>query len=123
MQRGFLFQALVRRTVLVVVPGILGQHLSQVLLAEDQHRIHALAAKRAPDGREKVVTLTPRALDYLAAQRRAARRIERVLRDLLGAEAFDDLSVLLDAVGGQEDQPCMCDYLRYATRLEQAEST
>jgi DNA-binding MarR family transcriptional regulator len=64
------------------------------------------------DGREKVVTLTPRALDYLAAQRAAARRIERDLRSLLGAEAFDGLSVLLDALGGQEDPPGMRDYLR-----------
>jgi DNA-binding MarR family transcriptional regulator len=76
------------------------------------------------DGRERVVTLTPRALDYLAAQRAAARRIERELRDLLGAEAFDGLYVLLDALSGEQDQPRMRDYLRYATRLDaEAEPT
>jgi DNA-binding MarR family transcriptional regulator len=75
------------------------------------------------DGRERVVTLTPRALDYLAAQRAAARRIEHDLRDLLGAEAFDGLSVLLDALSAK-DQPRMRDYLRYATRLDdEAEPT
>jgi DNA-binding MarR family transcriptional regulator len=73
------------------------------------------------DGREKVVTLTGRALEYLAAQRSAARRIEQDLRDLLGAEAFDGLYVLLDALGGQQDQPRMRDYLRYATRLDDEE--
>jgi len=45
-QRRFLPQPLVR-TMAVVVPHILGQHLAQVLLAEDQHVVQALAAKRA----------------------------------------------------------------------------
>jgi DNA-binding MarR family transcriptional regulator len=76
------------------------------------------------DGREKVVTLTPRALDYLRAQRAAARQIERELRDLLGTEAFDGVSAMLDALGGQEGQRRMRDYLRYATRLDdEPEST
>ena len=44
--RRFLLQTLVR-TVLVVVPGVLSQHLSQVPLAEDQHMVQALTAKRA----------------------------------------------------------------------------
>lgn len=78
----------------------------------------------AADGREKVVTLTSRALDYLAAQRAAARQIERELQDQLGAEAFDGLSDLLDALGGPEDQPRMRDYLRNAARIDdEAEST
>jgi DNA-binding MarR family transcriptional regulator len=76
------------------------------------------------DAREKIVTLTPRALDYLAAQRAAARRIEQELRGQLGTQAFDDLSALLDALGGQEDQPRMRDYLRYAGQLDdEAEAT
>lgn len=78
----------------------------------------------AADGREKVVTLTPLALDYLAAQRAAARQIERELRDRLGADAFDVLANLLDALGGQDDQPRMRDYLRDAVRLDdEPEST
>jgi hypothetical protein len=44
--RRFLVQTLVR-TVLVVVPGVLGQHLSQVPLAEDQHVVQALVPQRA----------------------------------------------------------------------------
>jgi hypothetical protein len=39
------------RPVPVVVPGILGQDLAEMLLAEDQHMIQALAAKRARERR------------------------------------------------------------------------
>jgi DNA-binding MarR family transcriptional regulator len=70
------------------------------------------------DGREKAVTFTPRGLRLPRRTGAAARRIERDLCDLLGAEAFESLSALLDALGGQEDQPRMRDYLRYAIRLD-----
>jgi DNA-binding MarR family transcriptional regulator len=63
------------------------------------------------DGREKVVELTPRAHEYLAAHRKSARRIESELRKEVGADAFEALERLLDAVGGN-DQPRMADYLR-----------
>ena len=43
-QRGFLLPALVR-TVAVIVPRVLGEHLPQMLLAEDQHVVQALAAQ------------------------------------------------------------------------------
>jgi DNA-binding MarR family transcriptional regulator len=69
------------------------------------------------DAREKVVTLTPRAREYLAAQHTAARRIEQELRNRVGAEAFESLLALLDALGGGEDQSRMRDYLRRALRL------
>jgi DNA-binding MarR family transcriptional regulator len=69
------------------------------------------------DGREKVVTLTPRARDYLAAQRSAARRIEQELRNQAGAEAFESLLGLLDALGGAQEHPRMRDYLRHALRV------
>jgi DNA-binding MarR family transcriptional regulator len=69
------------------------------------------------DGREKVVTLTPRARDYLAAQHTAARRIEQELRNQVGAEAFEGLLGLLDALDADENQPRMRDYLRHALRL------
>jgi DNA-binding MarR family transcriptional regulator len=65
----------------------------------------------ATSGREKTVRLTPTAVAYLAAQRKAARGIERQLRADIGAEAFDGLQLLLDALGG-DDQPRMSDYLR-----------
>jgi hypothetical protein len=44
---------------------------------------------------EKVVSLTPRASPYLAAQRKAARGIERRLPEEVGERAFDGLSLLL----------------------------
>jgi hypothetical protein len=43
-QRGFLLPPLVR-PVAVIVPRVLGQHLPQVLLAENQHVVQALAAQ------------------------------------------------------------------------------
>lgn len=63
------------------------------------------------DGREKIVTLTARARQYLAAQRAAARQVERDLRKQIGTEAFEHLFLLLDALGG-DDLPRMRDYLR-----------
>jgi DNA-binding MarR family transcriptional regulator len=69
------------------------------------------------DGRERVITLTPKATDYLAAQRDAARRIEGELEELLGATAFDALFSLLGELAGEDDDPRMRDYLRHATRM------
>lgn len=65
----------------------------------------------ATSAREKTVRLTPRAVAYLAAQRKAARAIERQLHTELGTEAFDGLQHLLEALG-DDDQPRMSDYLR-----------
>jgi len=63
------------------------------------------------NGREKIVRLTPRAVDYLAAQRKAVRSISRQLRSQLGQESFAALLLLLDALGGDEDM-LVRDYLR-----------
>lgn len=63
------------------------------------------------DAREKIITLTPRARDYLATQRKSARAIERRLRREIGDAPFESLRLLLDALGGDE-QPRMSDYLR-----------
>jgi DNA-binding MarR family transcriptional regulator len=54
-------------------------------------------------GREKVVAITPRARDYLGAQRKAARAIERRMETQLGPDAFAALDALLDALGASED--------------------
>ncbi|MGP0032682.1 MAG: MarR family winged helix-turn-helix transcriptional regulator [Acidimicrobiales bacterium] len=67
------------------------------------------------DGREKVVSLTPRAHEYLAALRSGSRQIERDLRKQIGSEAFESLFALLEALGG-EDQPRMRTYLRRTLR-------
>jgi DNA-binding MarR family transcriptional regulator len=52
--------------------------------------------------RENAVALTPRALEYLAAQRKAARAIESDLRRRLGPDGFDALDRLVDALGADE---------------------
>lgn len=57
------------------------------------------------DGREKIVRLTAHALDYLAAQRAAERRIAAQLRREVGAEAFTGLSRLLDVLSAREARP------------------
>ncbi len=87
------------------------------IVADLRDRGYVTLGSSPGDARQKVITLTPRARDYLAAQRAAARRIEQELRDQVGAEAFESLSALLEALGGDEDQPRMRDYLRHALRL------
>jgi len=67
----------------------------------------------ATSGREKTVTVTPRAGDYLRARRSAARRIERRLRAQVGADAFASLDALVKVLGADEDTR-MWDYLRHA---------
>ena len=64
-------------------------------------------------GREKVVAITPRARDYLRAQRGAARAIERRVQAQLGPDAFAALDALLDALGAHEEMR-LRDYLREA---------
>jgi DNA-binding MarR family transcriptional regulator len=66
------------------------------------------------DGREKMVKPTRRAVEFLAAQHEAARRIEARIRSELGADALDGLYRLLDALG-EEDQPRLADYLGSTT--------
>jgi len=67
-------------------------------------------------GREKDVTLAERAVDYLAAQRKAARDIELQLRHEVGEEGFASLYRLLEALGGDEEVR-MSDYLRKMRNL------
>jgi DNA-binding MarR family transcriptional regulator len=98
--------------------GITRQGAGKIVSSLRERGYVTLEASPA-DGREKVVTLTLRARDYLAAQRAAARRIERELQSLLGAAAFDSLAALLDELGGEQDQPRMRDYLRHAARLDE----
>lgn len=62
-------------------------------------------------GREKIVTVTPKAEEYLAAQRKAVRTIDARLRRELGDDAFDALHRLLDVLGADEELR-LRDYLR-----------
>ncbi len=90
--------------------GITRQGASKVVtgLAE---RGYVTSTPSSADRREKVVSLTPRAQAFLKARRRAARRIERELRAQVGAEAFESLALLLDALSGVHS-PRLSDYLR-----------
>jgi DNA-binding MarR family transcriptional regulator len=90
--------------------GITRQGASKIVASLRDRRYVTVSASTT-SGREKLVRLTPRAIDYLAAQRKAARGIERQLQAELGTEAFDGLRRLLEALGGDE-QPRMSDYLR-----------
>jgi DNA-binding MarR family transcriptional regulator len=90
--------------------GITRQGASKIV-ASLRDRRYVRLINSPTDAREKIVRLTPRATEYLAAHRTAARGIERQLRAEVGAEAFDGLYLLLDALGGDE-QLRLSDYLR-----------
>lgn len=66
------------------------------------------------DGRQKAITLTPKGHDYLDAQHRAARRIEKTVRERTGDQAFQALTALLETLAGAQEQPTLRAYL---TRL------
>jgi len=88
--------------------GITRQGASKIVASLGE-RGYVSVVVSALDAREKIVTLTPQANDYLAAQRRAAERIEGRLRRELGLEAFGALERLLAALSPGEDVP-MRDY-------------
>jgi DNA-binding MarR family transcriptional regulator len=81
------------------------------IVAELVERGFVVVTPSATNGREKVVSLTARAHEYLAAHRKVARSIERRLRADLGGDAFAGLERLLESLGGNEDIR-MRDYLR-----------
>lgn len=95
--------------------GITRQGASKIV-AGLQDRRHVTLSPSATDGREKIVRLTPRALDYLATQRKAAHTIERQLRTELGPDALAHVLRLADALGGDDDLR-MSDYLRQKRRV------
>jgi DNA-binding MarR family transcriptional regulator len=90
--------------------GITRQGASKIV-ASLRDRGYITLSPSPTDGREKIVKPTRRAVEFLAAQREAARRIEARIRSELGADALDGLYRLLDALGA-EDQPRLADYLR-----------
>jgi len=96
--------------------GITRQGASKIV-ANLRDRHYVTLEPSAQDGREKIVQLTPRAVAYLATQRKAARTIERQLRAQIGADGFTSLYQLVQALAGDE-QPRMRDYLRQATDLD-----
>ncbi len=62
-----------------------------------------VAVRASPtSGREKTVTVTPRAVEYLSAQRRAARLIEGQVHADLGDGGFAILNRLLETLGTED---------------------
>jgi DNA-binding MarR family transcriptional regulator len=90
--------------------GITRQGASKIV-AGLRDRRYVTFSPSTTDGREKIVKLTPRAVSYLAAQRKAARDIERALRNDLGEEGFEILYRLIEALG-EDEGVRLRDYLR-----------
>lgn len=88
--------------------GITRQGASKLVAGLRDRRYVTLSVSQT-DARQKVVKLTSRATDYLAAHRRAARDIERELRRELGDDTLDSLYVLLESLGA--GQPRLREYL------------
>ena len=80
------------------------------IVASLRDRGYVDVADSAISGREKMVTVTSRAVEYLAAQRNAARSIESQLRKEIGSEGMASLGRLLEALGTEEELR-MRDYL------------
>lgn len=90
--------------------GITRQGSAKVVASLRDRGYVSLEASRA-DRREKIVRLTERAEQYLAAHRRLARAIEREIAQTLGPAGMDALGALLGMLGGS-DQPRLRGYLR-----------
>lgn len=90
--------------------GITRQGASKIV-ASLRDRGYVTLSPSPTDGREKIVTPTRRAVEFLGAQREAARRIEARIRSQLGTDALDGLYRLLDALG-EEDHSRRPDDLR-----------
>jgi DNA-binding MarR family transcriptional regulator len=73
---------------------------------------YVAVADSTTNRREKSVTLTNRGVEYLQAQRRSARRIEREMTDRLGHAGFSALTELLEALGADGGDVRLSDYLR-----------
>jgi DNA-binding MarR family transcriptional regulator len=97
--------------------GITRQGASKVV-RHLRDRGYVAVADSPTSKREKSVILTSRGIDYLRAQRAAARAIEDELRAELGQSGFAGLIALLEALDPGED-PRMRTYL--STRLGEHE--
>jgi DNA-binding MarR family transcriptional regulator len=84
------------------------------IVASLRDRGYVTVSASTTDGREKVVTLTPRATDYLTAHRKAARRVERQVRAELGEDSLDSLYRLLTVLGADSTER-VSDYVRRTT--------
>ena len=82
--------------------GVSRQAASKIVGALHERGYVAVTASDA-DRREKVVTLTALARDYLSAQRDAARRIEQRVRAGIGSDAFEALGRLVEVLSPSPD--------------------
>jgi DNA-binding MarR family transcriptional regulator len=80
--------------------GITRQGASKIVGAL-RDRGYVTLSPSPTDRREKIVTLTARALAYLGAQQAAGRRIEARVRRELGGQVFDALQQLLGVLGSE----------------------
>jgi DNA-binding MarR family transcriptional regulator len=81
--------------------GITRQGASKIV-AGLRDRGYVQVTPSPADGREKILTLTPRAAEFLEARRRAARTIEAGLRDEIGADEMGRLLEFLNVVAGED---------------------
>lgn len=81
--------------------GITRQGASKIVAAL-RERGYVEVTPSAADGREKILTLTPRAAEFLAALYRAAGVIEARVREEIGPEGIEQLFRFLDVIADGE---------------------
>jgi|SRR5215469_8089645 len=81
--------------------GITRQGASKIVAGLRQHG-YVDVTPSAADGREKILTLTPRAETYLTALREARQAIETRLREEIGAKEVEGLIRALAIVAGDD---------------------
>jgi DNA-binding MarR family transcriptional regulator len=85
--------------------GITRQGASKIVAALREQGYLSVTPSQ-DDGREKILTLTPRAIEALLAAYRAAAKIEKRVREEIGDEAMEQFFRVLDVVAdGEPVQP------------------
>jgi DNA-binding MarR family transcriptional regulator len=69
------------------------------IVAELRQRGYLRAVTSTTDQREKVVELTPKAIEHVVARLRAAAELDRAIREHIGKDGLDELYKALKAVG------------------------
>lgn len=69
------------------------------IVAELRERGYVQVTASTTDQREKVVELTPKAIEHVTARLRAAAELDRAIRERIGDASLDELYKVLAAVG------------------------
>lgn len=69
------------------------------IVAELRDDGYVLTVPSSSDQREKVIELTPKAIEYVTARRDVAAELDAAIRARLGTAGFDKLRRALDSVG------------------------